>query len=65
MVPFKNRLNSSARSSIRGSFNHLTVAGGGLRKVAVAGFAAVIRGLERSSPPPYLIGILFEDVAQL
>ena len=63
MVPFKNRLNSSARSCIRGSFNHLTVAGGRLREEAVAGFTAVKRGLERFSPLNYLIGILFEDFA--
>jgi hypothetical protein len=63
MVPFKNRLNSSARSCIRGSFNRLTVAGGRLREVAVAGFTAVKRGLNRFSRLHYLIGILFEDFA--
>jgi len=50
MVPFKNRLNSSAKSCIRGSFNHLTVAGARLREEAVVGFAAVKRGLKRFSP---------------
>jgi hypothetical protein len=63
MVPFKNRLNSSARSCIQGSFNRLAVAGGRLREAAEAGFTAVKRGFERSSPLHYLIGILFEDVA--
>lgn len=64
MVPSKNRLNSSARSSIRGSFNRLTVAGGRLREVAIAGFTAVKRGLKRFSPLYYyLIGILLEDIA--
>jgi hypothetical protein len=63
MVPFKNRLNSSARSCIRGSFNRLTVAGGRLHEAAVAGFTTVKRGLKRFSPLHYLISLLFEDFA--
>jgi hypothetical protein len=63
MVLSKNRLNSSARSCIRGNFNRLTVARGRLRSVAVAGFTAVKRGLKRFSPLHCLIGILFEDFA--
>jgi hypothetical protein len=39
------------------------VAGGRLREEAVAGFAAVKRGVKRFYPLNYLIGILFEDFA--
>lgn len=63
MVPSKNRLNSSAKSSIRGSFNRLRAAGGQSREVAIVGFTAIKRGLKRFSPLHYLIGILFEDFA--
>jgi hypothetical protein len=64
MVPSKNRLNSSARSSIRGSFDRLT-AGEHLRELVTAGFTSVKRGLKRFSPLHYLIGHLFEDFAHL
>jgi len=62
MVPSKNRLNSSARSSIRESFDRLT-AGEYAREMVTAGFTAVKRGLKRFSPLHYLIGLLFEDFA--
>ena len=62
MVPSKNRLNSSARSSIRGSFDRLT-AGEYVREMVTAGFTSVKRGLKRFSPLHYLIGLLFEDFA--
>lgn len=63
MVPSKNRLNSSARSCIRESFNRLRAAGGQSREVALAGFTAIKRGLKRFSPLHYLIGILLKDFA--
>jgi hypothetical protein len=62
MVLSKNRLNSSARSSIRESFDRLT-AGEYVRETVTAGFTAVKRGLKRFSPLHYLIGLLFEDFA--
>jgi hypothetical protein len=62
MVLSKNRLNSSARSSIRESFDRLT-AGEYVRETVTAGFTAAKRGLKRFSPLHCLICLLFEDFA--
>jgi hypothetical protein len=62
MVLSKNRLNSSARSSIRESFDRLT-AGEYVRGMGTAGFTAARRGLKRFSLLHDLIGPLLDDFA--